>query len=126
MHRFGLIGFPLSHSFSPGYFAEKFKKEGITDCNYKSYPISKIYELDGLIKDDLVGLNVADHVPPDVSGKPLRFVDQFLHAVLAKVSLTCVVGCQEVFVGLGLADSHQLHLMAGILWMLVHLGLHGE
>lgn len=58
MRRFGLIGFPLSHSFSPGYFAEKFKKEGITDCDYKSYPISKIYELDGLITEDLVGLNV--------------------------------------------------------------------
>lgn len=58
MRRFGLIGFPLSHSFSPGYFADKFKKEGILDCEYKAYPISKIHELDGLIKDDLVGLNV--------------------------------------------------------------------
>jgi len=58
MRRFGLIGFPLSHSFSPGYFAEKFNKEGITDCEYKSYPISKIYELDGLITNDLAGLNV--------------------------------------------------------------------
>ena len=58
MRRFGLIGFPLSHSFSPGYFADKFMREGILDCEYKAYPISKIYELDGLITDDLVGLNV--------------------------------------------------------------------
>lgn len=58
MRRFGLIGFPLSHSFSPGYFSDKFTKEGIQDCEYRSYPISKIYELDGLIQDDLVGLNV--------------------------------------------------------------------
>lgn len=58
MRRFGLIGYPLSHSFSPGYFAEKFKREGIIDCEYKAYPLSRIYELDGLIKDDLIGLNV--------------------------------------------------------------------
>jgi len=58
MRRFGLIGFPLSHTFSPGYFAKKFKTEGIQDCDYQAYPISKIHEFDGLITEDLVGLNV--------------------------------------------------------------------
>ena len=32
MKKFGLIGYPLSHSFSQKYFSEKFKKEGILDC----------------------------------------------------------------------------------------------
>jgi len=58
MRRFGLIGYPLSHSFSPGYFAEKFKKEGIKDCDYQSYPLATIDELEKLIEDDLVGINV--------------------------------------------------------------------
>jgi len=60
MRCFGLIGFPLSHSFSQKYFAEKFEREGITDCRYDSYPIEHIDLLKPLISDnpDLSGLNV--------------------------------------------------------------------
>jgi shikimate dehydrogenase len=42
MQQFGLIGFPLSHSFSKGYFTEKFQKEKITDCQYDVFPLEKI------------------------------------------------------------------------------------
>ena len=42
MKTYGLIGFPLSHSFSAGYFKEKFEKEGIEDCEYKNFEISSI------------------------------------------------------------------------------------
>ena len=31
MRKFGLIGFPLGHSFSKKYFTDKFEREGITD-----------------------------------------------------------------------------------------------
>ena len=31
MNLFGLLGFPLGHSFSKTYFTEKFKAEGIND-----------------------------------------------------------------------------------------------
>ncbi|MBP9197368.1 MAG: hypothetical protein KBF35_06840, partial [Saprospiraceae bacterium] len=41
MKNFGLIGFPLSHSFSPAYFENKFKRENI-NANYKAYPIDDI------------------------------------------------------------------------------------
>jgi shikimate dehydrogenase len=60
MRQFGLIGYPLSHSFSKKYFAEKFEKEGLTDCSYDSYPISSINQLTDLIADHpfLKGLNV--------------------------------------------------------------------
>ncbi|HEY0680403.1 MAG TPA: shikimate dehydrogenase [Chitinophagaceae bacterium] len=60
MRRFGLIGFPLSHSFSQKYFEEKFQREGITDCRYELYPIKSIYELSDLLLayPDLLGLNV--------------------------------------------------------------------
>lgn len=34
MTRYGLIGFPLTHSFSQRYFTEKFNREGITDSRY--------------------------------------------------------------------------------------------
>ena len=57
---FGLIGYPLSHSFSKQYFSEKFKREGITDAWYELFPIAQIEELPGLLQQhtNLVGLNV--------------------------------------------------------------------
>ncbi len=60
MRCFGLIGFPLSHSFSEKYFSEKFEREGITDCRYDAYPLEHIHLLKTLISTnpDLSGLNV--------------------------------------------------------------------
>lgn len=57
---YGLIGYPLSHSFSSGYFANKFLKEGITGCEYLNFPLESISEITDLIKDHsgLAGLNV--------------------------------------------------------------------
>lgn len=58
--RFGLIGYPLSHSFSKKYFTEKFEKEGLKDHVYDLFPIASIDELPGVLAkyEDLVGLNV--------------------------------------------------------------------
>jgi len=60
MRCFGLIGFPLSHSFSKKYFTEKFEREGITDCRYDNYPIEHIDLFKSLISGNLEisGLNV--------------------------------------------------------------------
>jgi shikimate dehydrogenase len=60
MKTYGLIGYPLSHSFSKKYFTEKFEKENIRDCIYNLYPISTINLFPQLINDhpDLCGLNV--------------------------------------------------------------------
>jgi shikimate dehydrogenase len=60
MRKFGLIGFPLSHSFSKGYFTRKFADEKIAGCEYNNYPIEDIAQLNNLIAKDtnLVGLNV--------------------------------------------------------------------
>lgn len=57
---FGLIGYPLSHSFSKRYFSEKFIREGIHDAHYELFPIKQIETLPELIAQhpDLVGLNV--------------------------------------------------------------------
>ena len=59
MPRFGLIGHPLTHSFSKTYFTEKFEKEQIDACyeNYDLKDISEIRQI--LIKHlDLKGFNV--------------------------------------------------------------------
>lgn len=60
MKQFGLIGYPLSHSFSKGYFAEKFLNENITDSQYDIFPLQKIDDFTSLCTScpNLVGLNV--------------------------------------------------------------------
>ena len=58
MRKFGIIGYPLGHSFSPPYFSDKFQRLGITDAEYKAYPLSSIEEFPSLISEQLVGLNV--------------------------------------------------------------------
>jgi shikimate dehydrogenase len=60
VRQFGLIGFPLSHSFSKGYFANYFSTENITDAQYENYPIETIDAFLDLWKNNpnLKGLNV--------------------------------------------------------------------
>lgn len=56
---FGLIGYPLSHSFSRKFFTEKFSGEAI-DAEYLNFEIENISQLPHLIAahPDLEGLNV--------------------------------------------------------------------
>src|SRR5580700_7150333 len=60
MRKFGLIGYPLSHSFSQNYFSEKFRRENIADAHYQNFPIATLAELERVLQDnpDLSGLNV--------------------------------------------------------------------
>lgn len=57
--QYGLIGYPLSHSFSPAYFAAKFAQQGI-DAVYDLYPLEDVKELHALVQNTpgLKGLNV--------------------------------------------------------------------
>ena len=73
--RFGLIGTPLSHSFSQRFFTEKFHREGLSDHRYDPFPIAAIEELPQLLADTpgLRGLNVT--IPYKQSVVP------FLHSV---------------------------------------------
>lgn len=50
MRKFGLIGFPLGHSFSKKYFTEKFEKEGLRDCEFELFEIATIDELKNVLK----------------------------------------------------------------------------
>jgi shikimate dehydrogenase len=60
MRKFGLIGYPLGHSFSKKYFTVKFSNEELNGCSYENYPISNIELLPGLLSSEpgLEGLNV--------------------------------------------------------------------
>ncbi|QNL22043.1 shikimate dehydrogenase [Hyphobacterium sp. CCMP332] len=59
MRRFGLIGYPIKHSFSKSFFNRKFKSEGISDCTYENFETKKISDLYSIIeKYHLTGMNV--------------------------------------------------------------------
>ena len=60
MRSYGLIGYPLGHSYSATYFARKFEREGITDCRYDLFELSSLDKLQELLaaEPDLQGFNV--------------------------------------------------------------------
>ncbi|MGB0166756.1 MAG: shikimate dehydrogenase family protein [Luteibaculum sp.] len=59
MRQFGLLGYPLSHSFSPSYFKAKFEKLGI-DARYDLFPIEDASRLRKELEQvkNLEGFNV--------------------------------------------------------------------
>lgn len=81
MRKFGLIGYPLGHSFSKKYFTEKFQKENIKGCEYELYQLDKIDQFKDLTENnDLSGINVTipykqavipylDRLDPATAGK---------------------------------------------------------
>ena len=74
MKLYGLIGYPLGHSFSKQYFTEKFEREGLADCLFESFPIPTIDEFPALIAANppLKGLGVTIPYKEQV----LQFVDE--------------------------------------------------
>ena len=59
MKRFGLIGYPLGHSFSRNYFNHKFATEKI-DAEYVNFEIPSIHDFKKIVDEDpnIYGLNV--------------------------------------------------------------------
>lgn len=60
MKTYGIIGWPLGHSFSARYFGEKFALLGLDDHRYLNFPIENIGMLPGILaaNPDLRGFNV--------------------------------------------------------------------
>jgi len=57
--KFGLIGYPLSHTFSPSYFAAKFKKEKIKQAEYAAYQLADPSVIRALmVQEKMEGMNV--------------------------------------------------------------------
>src|ERR1035437_6245241 len=73
MRKFGLIGYPLGHSFSKKYFTEKFNTEHISDCSYENYPFKSLDEFRELVAsdDELCGLNITIPYKSEI----IRFLD---------------------------------------------------
>ncbi|MBP7506502.1 MAG: shikimate dehydrogenase [Prolixibacteraceae bacterium] len=59
MKTFGLIGYPLGHSFSKKFFTEKFEKDGLTDYQYLNFEIDTIEKFPEILQSEfnICGLN---------------------------------------------------------------------
>ena len=59
MKKFGLVGKNINYSFSRGYFADKFKKNGLLECSYQNFDLKEIEGIREVYKTQgLKGLNV--------------------------------------------------------------------
>ncbi|MBI3502433.1 MAG: shikimate dehydrogenase [Bacteroidetes bacterium] len=87
---FGLIGYPLAHSFSQKYFTEKFKRENISDCEFRNLPIENINEFPELLKQNpsLAGLSVTI---PHKQG-----ILKFLHEIDEAAKKVGAVNCIKI------------------------------
>ena len=85
--KYGLIGYPLTHSFSPAYFGEKFRTLGI-DASYELFPLADINEFPSLLHDNsgLKGLNVT--IPYKESIMPL--LDEIDEAANQVGAVNCI------------------------------------
>lgn len=79
MELYGLIGYPLGHSFSKKYFTEKFEKEGLTNCAFELFPIADINEFPQLLKDNPQLKGICVTIP--YKEQVLKFVTQLSEEV---------------------------------------------
>ncbi len=71
MKLFGLIGYPLGHSFSKKYFDKKFEAENITDAEFELFAIKDINEFKNLIEENSNLKGLAVTIPYKQSVLPL-------------------------------------------------------
>ncbi|MCF8364620.1 MAG: shikimate dehydrogenase [Bacteroidales bacterium] len=70
MRVFGLIGNPLGHSFSPGFFNEKFTRENLTGHIYRLFPLPNVAMIFSLLNEhpEIEGLNVTIPYKKEIIG----------------------------------------------------------
>ena len=88
MKRYGLIGFPLTHSLSGQYFTNKFIEQGIEDCIYERFSIPSIDDLHVILNthSDLCGFNITIPYKKEV----LAFLTERSKAVEEVGACNCV------------------------------------
>lgn len=88
MNQYGLIGYPLSHSFSEKYFKEKFRKDNLTDSDYNLFPLKHIDQFPDLLKKNpsLYGLNVTVPYKESV----IQYLDQLDEVAKAVEAVNCI------------------------------------
>ncbi|MFI5161726.1 MAG: shikimate dehydrogenase family protein [Sphingobacteriales bacterium] len=88
MKHYGLIGYPLSHSFSKKFFTEKFEREDIKDTDYELFPLEHITQLPAFLHKHphFSGLNVTVPHKIDV----LKYLDWIEHDARTAGAVNCI------------------------------------
>ena len=60
---YGLIGYPLGHSFSKQYFTEKIEREGVANAVFNTFPLTTIDELPALLQSNPALMGLAVTIP---------------------------------------------------------------
>lgn len=142
MHLFGLIGYPLTHSFSKKYFEKKIEDERLSDCRFENFSIPLI--------EDLIEKVIPDN--PELKGFAVTIpykqtILPFLHSTAGipkglnacncvKVSDGKLIGYNTDYIGFrqsfapGLKPHHKQALILGnggatasVIYVLEHLGI---
>lgn len=105
---FGLLGHPLTHSFSPDYFNSKWNKEGIENCEYRLFDLPNLDQLPDALNtiDGLEGFNVTIPYKEEI----IPFCDELSPEAKAIGAVNCVVVKNNRWIGhntdaLGFAKS---------------------
>jgi shikimate dehydrogenase len=88
IREYGLIGYPLSHSFSQKYFTEKFHRDGIHDAVFHAFPIPTIDYLPHLIEEHPLLKGFAITIP--YKREVMQFLDTKTEAVEKMQACNCV------------------------------------
>ena len=113
MRTFGVIGFPLSHSFSQKYFTQKFEQEGIADAVFKNYAIKDIDELENVLATEPALQGLAVTIPYKRAVMP--FLNTATDAVQQMGACNCIRIKDNVLTGyntdvIGFEESFKTHL----------------
>ena len=124
MNLYGLIGYPLGHSFSKQYFTEKFLKEGLSDCTFENFAIPSITEFSEILQQNTTLKGMAVTIP--YKQEALNFVTESSDEVTFIGAANCIkiignkliayntdiIGFEKSFVPL-LKPNHKKALILG-------------
>ena len=88
MKTYGIIGYPLTHSFSKQYFTEKIEREGVADAVFHSFPLATIDELPALLDGNPTLTGLAVTIPH--KEKVLKYVTHISEEVKQIGAANCI------------------------------------
>lgn len=88
MKTYGIIGYPLTHSFSQKYFMEKIEREGVVDAVFHTFPLTIIDELPALLSNNPSLKGLAVTIP--YKEKVLQYVNYLSEEVEQIGAANCI------------------------------------
>ena len=88
MKTYGIIGFPLTHSFSKQYFTEKIEREVIADAVFHTFPLKTIEDLPALLETHPALIGLAVTIP--YKEKILKYVTHLSQEVKQIGAANCI------------------------------------